>query len=116
MIRFCRSRCQVVSHGFSLLEMLAAITILGIVAALVVPRFGNQGAKSKGTACGINKNNIEVQVQLWYRNKGTWPATNMNDIGANRTYFPDVMPTCPVDGSAYQLDSTTHRVVGHVHP
>ena len=100
----------------SLLEMLAAVTILGILAAVLLPRMGAYGAKAKGNACSVNKANIDVQTQLWYRTKGAWPATNLSDIGANKTYFPDVLPVCPVDGSAYQLDSTTHRVVGHAHP
>ncbi len=102
-------------RGFSLLELLAAITILGIIAAIVVPRFGDHAKKAKISACSVNKGNIEVQTQLWYRTKGSWPATGLGDIGANRTYFPEGLPTCPVDGSSYQLDATTHRVIGHTH-
>ena len=31
---------------------------------------------------------IELQVKLWRRNNGTYPAANLSNIGANTTYFP----------------------------
>ena len=102
-------------RGFSLLELLAAIAILGILVAIIVPRFGDNAKTAKKRACAVNKGNIEVQSQLWYRTKGTWPAAGLSDIGANQTYFPEGLPTCPVDGSTYQLDAATHRVTGHSH-
>ncbi len=97
--------------GLSLLELLAAITIL----AIIVPRFGDNAKTAKKRACAVNKGNIEVQSQLWYRTKGAWPATGLSDIGANQTFFPDGLPACPVDGSGDQLDAATHRVTGHTH-
>lgn len=103
------------SRGISLLELLAAITILAIIAAVVVPRFGNHAKTARKRACAVNQGNIEVQTQLWYRTKGSWPATGLSDIGINQTFFPEGLPTCPVDGSAYQLDAATHRVTGHSH-
>jgi general secretion pathway protein G len=101
--------------GLSLLEMLAAVTILGILASIVVPRLGGSGRKAKIQACAMQKNNIEVQVQLWFRSKNAWPANNLSDIGADVRFFPEPVATCPVDGTTYSIDGTTHRVVGHNH-
>lgn len=102
-------------RGLTLLELLAAITILAILVAIIVPRFGDNAKKAKKNACAVNKGNIEVQSQLWYRTKGSWPTTTLTDIGANTTFFPDGLPACPVDGSPYTLDAVTHRVSGHTH-
>jgi prepilin-type N-terminal cleavage/methylation domain-containing protein len=101
--------------GLSLMELLAALTILAILVVIIVPRFGDNAKTAKKRACSVNKGNIEVQSQLWYRTKGAWPATTLSDIGANQTFFPEGLPTCPVDGSTYQLDATTHRITGHAH-
>lgn len=101
--------------AFSLLEMLAVVTIMGILAVLIVPRFGRQAANAKKNACEVHKGNIEIQSQLWYRNKNRWPAANLSDIGADVKYFPDGLPICPVDGSAYTINTSTGRVVGHTH-
>lgn len=103
------------NRGISLLELLAAITILAVIAAIVIPRFGSQANAARKNACAVNKGNIEVQSQLWYRTKGSWPASNLSDIGASTSYFPEGLPVCPVDGSPYSLNATTHRVTGHAH-
>lgn len=101
--------------GFSLLEMLAVVTLIGILAVIVIPRFSNQSINAKRNACTVNKHNIEVQCQLWIRQKNAAPQTNLTDIGADEQYFPEGVPTCPVDNSSYTVDPNTQRVVGHSH-
>jgi prepilin-type N-terminal cleavage/methylation domain-containing protein len=104
-----------IRSGLSLLELVAAITILGILASIVLPRFGDSAKRAKKEACQTNKLNIEVQAQLWFRKKSAWPSANLSDMGADHNFFPEGLPTCPVDGSTYTIDSTTHRVLGHTH-
>src|SRR5580765_5410496 len=82
--------------GFSLLEVLVVTVVLGILAAIVLPRLATQSVDAKKNSCYVNKGKIEVQAQLWYRNKGAWPATNLSDIAADIAYFPEGVPTCPV--------------------
>lgn len=101
--------------GMNLLEIVAVTTLLGVVATIAVVRLAGGGTTAKKNACYLTKGNIEAQVQLWYRNKGTMPASNLADIGANVAYFPAGLPTCPVDNSAYTIDASTGRVVGHTH-
>lgn len=102
-------------RGLSLLEILAAVVLLGIVAVIALPRMSGSSDKAKANACLVNQGNIELQAQLWFRNKGVWPAANLGDIFGNSQYFPGGALTCPVDGSAYQFNSTTMEVVGHTH-
>jgi prepilin-type N-terminal cleavage/methylation domain-containing protein len=96
--------------GFSLLELLAVVTILGIIAVVVVPRISVSSAKAKSEANNQNKAEINSAVERWYFEKGTWPAANLSDIGADITYFPSGVPVNPVDSSAYTLNASTHRV------
>lgn len=103
------------SRGLSLLELLCTLTIVGLLATLALVNFRNTSDIARKRACYVTKGEVEVQVQLWYRNRGTWPATNLSDIAASTTYFPSGLPVCPVDGSAYTIDATTKRVVGHTH-
>ncbi len=100
--------------GFSLMEMLAVAAVLGVVAVVIVPRLTGGSASSKTAACGAHRGNIEVQAELWRHNTGAWPAANLSDAGANLNYFPGGVPVCPVDGSAFTINSTG-RVVGHNH-
>jgi len=101
--------------GFTLLELLIVVVILGVLAAVIIPRFTVSASEAKKSACAQNVANINTQVERWYFEKGSWPADNLSDIAADSNYFPDGIATCPVDGSAYTIDGTTHRVSGHSH-
>jgi prepilin-type N-terminal cleavage/methylation domain-containing protein len=101
--------------AFSLAELMAAVVILAIVAAYIIPRVGAYNTTAKRNACWTNQGEIELQVKLWRRNNGSYPLANLSDIGANTAYFPQGLSTCPVDGTAYTIDTTTGLVVGHTH-
>jgi general secretion pathway protein G len=101
-------------RGFTLTELMAALAIIGVVAAIVLVRATAGGSASKSAACKSFKGDIEVLCELWRHNVGSWPATNLSNIGTDANYFPAGLPVCPVDGSAYTID-TTGRVVGHGH-
>ena len=101
--------------GFTLLELLIVVVILGIIAAIIIPRFTVSAADAKKNACAQNVVSINTQVEKWYFEKGAWPANDLSDIAADTDYFPDGIPTCPVTGGAYTIDGTTHRVTGHSH-
>jgi len=96
--------------GFSLLELLAVVTILGIIAAIIVPRVTSSSDTAKTKVRDHHKATINAAVERWYVDKSSWPADNLSDIEADVAYFPDGIPTNPVDASAYTLNSTTHRV------
>ena len=97
-------------RGFSLLELLAVVTILGIIAAIIVPRVTVSSATAKQKVRDHHKATINAAVERYYIDNNAWPANNLSDIGVNPNYFPDGIPTNPVDNSAYTLNATTHRV------
>jgi prepilin-type N-terminal cleavage/methylation domain-containing protein len=97
-------------QGFSLLELLAVVTILGIIAVIVIPHISLSITRDKTKADAQNRVAIESAVERWYFEKGTWPADNLSDIGADTHFFPSGLPTNPTDNSAYSLNPTTHRV------
>jgi prepilin-type N-terminal cleavage/methylation domain-containing protein len=96
--------------GFSLMELLAVVTILGIIAAIIVPRVTVSSDTAKQKVNSHNKATINAAVERWYVEKGSWPANDLSDIGGDANYFPDGIPTNPITGSAYSLNATTHRV------
>ena len=102
-------------RGFTLLELIAVVVILGIIAGVVTARLSGNSFDCKSNACYVNKTDIEVQAELWYRNKGSWPAEDLSDIGADIAYFPEGLRLCPVDGTGYVLDGATNEVTGHEH-
>jgi prepilin-type N-terminal cleavage/methylation domain-containing protein len=99
--------------AFSLMELLAVVVILGILAALIVPRVATSSDVAKEKTCIHNRTEINITVEQYYLHTGNWPASDLSDIGANINYFPDGLPACPTTGAHYRIDPTTHRVVGH---
>ncbi|GAB5406221.1 MAG: hypothetical protein Aurels2KO_44520 [Aureliella sp.] len=96
--------------GFSLLELLAVVTILGVIAAVVVPRIATSKAGAQQEVNRQNIGEINRAVERWYFDKGTWPKRNLSDIGADPEYFPDGIPRNPVTDKNYRLDKNTKRV------
>ncbi len=97
-------------RGFSLLELLAVVTILGVIAAIIVPRVTTSSTTAKTKVRDHHKATINAAVERFYIDNNTWPANDLSDIGANVNYFPGGIPANPVDGSSYALNATTHRV------
>jgi type II secretory pathway pseudopilin PulG len=98
------------------MELLAVVTILGVIAAIIVPRVvgGTDAAKEK--TCYHNRAEINIAVERYKLHTDNWPANDLADIAADPEYFPEGQPSCPVSGAAYRIDATTHRVVGHDGP
>ncbi len=97
------------------MEIMAVLAILGVLAAVIVPRLSTQQDSGKKSACCANQGDIELQVRLWKRNKSSYPAADLSDVGADVLYFPGGLPVCPVDGTSYTINTTTGRIIGHTH-
>ncbi|REJ69000.1 MAG: type II secretion system protein [Planctomycetota bacterium] len=102
-------------RGFSYLEILAVVTLLGITAAIVLTRVSYRSDEAEINACHLHKGNLEVQAQLWFRDKGSWPASNLSDMAADSNYLPDGLPQCPHSSTPYTFNSSTQKITGHDH-
>lgn len=96
--------------GFSLMELLAVVTILGVIAALIVPRITSSSDAAKASVRAHHKSTINAAVERWYLEQGAWPANDLSDIGADANYFPEGLPADPVSGNSYTLNAVTHHV------
>lgn len=99
--------------GFTLVELLVVVLILGALAAVAVPRIGLTANNAKIRACETNVDLINAQIELYYAQEGIWPR-RINQIISDPNYFPDGEPECPF-GTDYTYNRTTHRVDSHNH-
>ncbi len=97
-------------NAFSLLELLAVVVILGIIALVVIPRINFSAATARENACFQNKAEINAAVERYYFDNGVLPTLVQLDDPA---YFPDGLPDCPELAGPYTLDGGTGRVSGH---
>lgn len=102
------------SKGFTAFEVLAVVMLISILAAIVIPRYAITSKRAKVQACEMNRSILNKQVEAYSFLEGTWPVDSLDDIKTNYNYFPDGIPTCPVDLTSYQLrPSPFHRVSSH---
>jgi prepilin-type N-terminal cleavage/methylation domain-containing protein len=97
--------------GFTLVEMLIVVLILGAIAAIAIPRVANASKSAKDKACKTNVDIMNRQIELFHFNTNSWPQ-QLTDVTENTDYFPDGPPECPL-GWDYEMNSDTHRVIGH---
>ena len=100
--------------GFTLVELLIVVLILGALAAISLPRIMGGATTAKVNACKTNVDQINSQIELYYANEDGWPSA-LTDVTTDPNYFPDSEPpTCPF-GTPYVYNATTHRVEAHSH-
>lgn len=75
-------------NAFSLMELMAVLAIVGLLATVIVPRVLDGGDSAKVSACHTYKGDIEIQAELWMYHTGSWPVGDLSDIGADLNYFP----------------------------
>ena len=93
------------------MELLAVVTILAVIAAVVVPRISSSKVSAQKEVNKQNIAEINAAVERWYFQNGKYPKLNLSDISSAVEYFPEGIPRNPVDGNKYKLDSKTHRVI-----
>ena len=106
--------------GFTLVELLLVILIIGVLASIVVPRMTGAAAEAKVAKCDANWANLVRALELFaVHNDGAYPLNQSAfDAGvlSDKKYFPHGTPVCPF-GDAYVYISTSgeETVTQHSH-
>lgn len=62
-------------RGFTLIELMVVIVILGLLAALVAPKFLKRGEEAKVTTTEVQMKNIEQALKLYKLHNAFYPTT-----------------------------------------
>jgi general secretion pathway protein G len=76
-------------HGFSLVELVIVIVIIGIIAAIAVPRISSAGQAARRNAVQANLALVRKAVDLFYVDHGRFPGFNPDGGGADGLSFVD---------------------------
>ncbi|MCG8450758.1 MAG: prepilin-type N-terminal cleavage/methylation domain-containing protein [Pirellulales bacterium] len=98
-------------RGFSLLELMVVVTIIGTIAAIIIARASDNITNAEVKACLHNRSIINAAAERYALMESSAPA-NISDLD-DPDYLEGAVLTCPVTGNAYVLNSSTNRVQGH---
>jgi len=95
------------SRGFTLIELLVVLAIIGIIAAIAVPRYTASLENAKKSACAANIAVLESAVMRYWADHDFEYPTNLDALKDD--YIKEV-PTCPLGSQVYDYDETTGSV------
>ncbi len=87
-------------EGFTLVEMLVVLFIIGIIIAIALPNFIEASKKANQQADRANRRMISMQIDNYYLDHGFYPK-NIAELVAGK-YLRSV-PDCPGDAGKYVL-------------
>ena len=97
--------------AFTLIELVVVIVILGILAAVAIPKYIDLSDKAKEASCKAQRGTVASAAAMYYASKAaagttvTFPST-YND---STLYGGGEVPSCP-SGGTWTYSSTTGRV------
>ena len=74
--RYSKYKIRHTSIGFTLIEMLVVISIIGILAVLVAANLNSARGRARDAERKSDIKNIETAMRLYYNDYGSYPSTN----------------------------------------
>jgi type IV pilus assembly protein PilE len=87
--------------GFTLMELLAALTILGILAAIAIPNYTAYINRGKRAAAKVDLMAAAAQLERNYTTNGCYNFTTVAECRAQAGTAPALTATSPTEGRAH---------------
>lgn len=75
-----------IQQGFTLIELMIVVAIVGILAAIAIPAYQDYVARSQVTEAVASASAVKVAITEWRQSQGTWPAAGDFNATAGGRY------------------------------
>jgi general secretion pathway protein G len=114
---------QRTQRGFTLVEILIVVIILGILAAIVIPHFANASVEARRSSLTSTLQSLRAQIQFYMLQHGDKPPplagtdwSPMTEVttfsGKDAGPYLETVPTNPINGKSQILTATADQVGG----
>lgn len=77
--------------GFTLIELMIVVAIIGILAAIAVPKFADLISKSREGSTKANLASVRSALKIYYADtEGIYPGDNLACLTANAKYLKEI--------------------------
>ena len=103
------------AKGFTLIELVVVIVILGILAAVAIPKYVDLSTSAEEAACKANRGTIKSACSLYYAQQAATGSPAFPTAYTTTSLYADgTVPSCPGDGE-YTYSATTGSVTCDEH-
>lgn len=90
-------------EGFSVIELLIVLVVIGILAAIVVATYSGIQAKSRNTTRQKDIKALQTQLESFFSNNGYYPSlNNLNSASWRKDNLPNLNVDTMIDPSSHQ--------------
>ncbi len=93
-------------RGFTLIELMIVVVIIGILAAIAIPKFQDVTESAEKATCVSNMRNIITALNMYHAENGEYPGAYEGHRWRQLDYIPGYTATdmrCPTAGSRYRF-------------
>jgi type IV pilus assembly protein PilA len=101
------------NEGFTLIELMIVIAIIGILAAIAIPQFSAYRTRSYNSAAEADLRNAATAQEAYYVDNQTYKATPTSLIGSTYGFYTSANVTVGGDAADQQYTMTSYHSSGN---